>query len=100
MSKKLMILGGGESGVGAAILAAQNGYDVFVSDGGPLRKNINRSTRRQGIEFEEGNHTVERILDADEVMKSPGIPEKTIFGKEDQDEGNPGDQRDRTGISL
>src|SRR5690348_13780422 len=76
MSKRMVILGGGESGVGAALLAKQKGYEVFVSDGGPLNEAYRLDLQRNGIDFEEGRHTGERILQADEVMKSPGIPEK------------------------
>src|SRR5450432_183734 len=76
MNKRMVILGGGESGVGAALLASQKGYDVFVSDGGPLQDNYRLDLQRNGIGFEEGGHTGDRILLADEVMKSPGIPEK------------------------
>jgi UDP-N-acetylmuramoylalanine--D-glutamate ligase len=76
MNKRMVILGGGESGVGAALLASQKGYEVFVSDGGPLKDNYRQDLQRNGIGFEEGGHTDERILQADEVMKSPGIPDK------------------------
>jgi UDP-N-acetylmuramoylalanine--D-glutamate ligase len=76
MSKRIVILGGGESGVGAAILAAQRGYDVFVSDGGPLREAYRDTLTEHGIAFEEKGHSDTRILEADEVMKSPGIPDK------------------------
>ena len=76
MKHRLVILGGGESGVGAALLAKKEGYDVFVSDGGPLKQAYKQELFDNGIEFEEGFHTVEKILTADEVMKSPGIPEK------------------------
>ncbi len=72
----MVILGGGESGVGAALLAAQKGYDVFVSDGGPLKGNYREDLQRNGIGFEEGAHTGEKIMRAEEVVKSPGIPEK------------------------
>lgn len=76
MGKKIIILGGGESGVGAAILAKQQGYDVFLSDGGKLKDIYRNELITAGIEFEEGLHSVDRILTADEVVKSPGIPEK------------------------
>ncbi|KAF0242382.1 MAG: UDP-N-acetylmuramoylalanine--D-glutamate, partial [Chitinophagaceae bacterium] len=76
MAKKIIILGGGESGVGAAILAKQQGYDVFLSDGGKLKEIYKKELQLGEIEFEEGSHSVERILAADEVVKSPGIPEK------------------------
>jgi UDP-N-acetylmuramoylalanine--D-glutamate ligase len=79
--KRLVILGGGESGVGAAVLAKQQGYDVFVSDGGPIKENYKGELIIQQINFEEGTHTEEKILNADEVMKSPGIPEKNELVK-------------------
>lgn len=82
MSKRLVILGGGESGVGAALLAVQQGYEVFVSDGSPLKDNYRQDLQHHGIDFEEGGHTVEKILNADEVMKSPGIPEKNELVKQ------------------
>ncbi|MES1219482.1 MAG: Mur ligase family protein, partial [Bacteroidota bacterium] len=81
MGKRFVILGGGESGVGAALLAKQKGYDVFVSDAGSLKENYRNELRTAGIDFEEGNHDEERILGADEVMKSPGIPEKNEMVK-------------------
>ncbi len=74
---KIIILGAGESGVGAAILAAKEGYLVFVSDAGKIAEKYKSVLAEKGIEFEEGKHSEERILDADEVMKSPGIPEKS-----------------------
>ncbi|MCH5714716.1 hypothetical protein [Niabella hibiscisoli] len=77
MAKKLVILGGGESGVGAAVLAKQKGYEVLVSDGGSLKEVYRTELDAAGIEWEQGAHSVARILEADEVMKSPGIPEKT-----------------------
>jgi UDP-N-acetylmuramoylalanine--D-glutamate ligase len=74
---KLIILGAGESGVGAAILAAKEGYMVFVSDAGKIAEKYKSLLVEKGIEFEEGKHSEEKILDADEVMKSPGIPDKS-----------------------
>ena len=74
---KLIILGAGESGVGAAILAAREGYLVFVSDAGKIAEKYRSVLFEKGIEFEEGKHSEEKILDADEVMKSPGIPDKS-----------------------
>lgn len=74
--KKLIVLGGGESGVGAAVLAKRKGYDVFLSDGGKLKDIYRKELAEEGIEFEEGGHTEARILSADEIMKSPGIPHK------------------------
>lgn len=77
MSKKLIVLGAGESGVGAAILASKEGYSVFVSDSGNMADKYRTVLTDKGIEFEEGKHSEERILETDEVMKSPGIPEKS-----------------------
>jgi UDP-N-acetylmuramoylalanine--D-glutamate ligase len=76
LAKKLVILGAGESGIGTALLAKQKGYNVFVSDAGAIKPNFQKELETQQIEFESGSHSVERILEADEVMKSPGIPEK------------------------
>ena len=73
---KLIILGAGESGVGAAILAAREGYLVFVSDAGSIAEKYKSVLKEKGIEFEERKHSEERIFEADEVMKSPGIPDK------------------------
>ena len=73
MAKKLVILGAGESGVGTALLAKQKGYDVFVSDASTIQPNFQKELELHQIEFEFGAHSVERILAADEVMKSPGI---------------------------
>lgn len=75
MSKKTVILGGGESGVGAAILAKRTGSDVWLSDSGLLKDNHRKELQEHGIQFEEKQHTEEKILAADEVIKSPGIPE-------------------------
>ncbi|HXB30910.1 MAG TPA: UDP-N-acetylmuramoyl-L-alanine--D-glutamate ligase [Puia sp.] len=74
---KLVILGAGESGVGAAILAVKEGYQVFVSDAGLILEKYKSILAEKEIEYEEGKHSEERILEADEVMKSPGIPEKS-----------------------
>ncbi|MBX3254634.1 MAG: UDP-N-acetylmuramoyl-L-alanine--D-glutamate ligase [Chitinophagaceae bacterium] len=76
MAKRLVILGAAESGVGAAILARKEGYDVFVSDAGNIADRYKNDLLRFDIAFEEGKHSEEKILDADEVVKSPGIPEK------------------------
>jgi UDP-N-acetylmuramoylalanine--D-glutamate ligase len=81
MSKRFVILGGGESGVGAALLAKKQGYDVFLSDGSSLKTAYRNELQNAGIDFEEGMHTDEKILNADEVMKSPGIPEKAAMVK-------------------
>lgn len=71
---RLVVLGGGESGVGAAILAKAKGMDVFLSDAGTLAPHYADELRRRGIPFEEGGHTPALILNATEVVKSPGIP--------------------------
>ena len=89
MAKKLVILGAGESGVGTALLAKQKGYAVFVSDGGAIKANFQKELEEASIEFESGSHTVERILAADEVMKSPGIPEKNEMVKAIRAKGIP-----------
>jgi UDP-N-acetylmuramoylalanine--D-glutamate ligase len=81
MRKTFVILGGGESGVGAALLAQQQGYDVFLSDGGSLKVEYRNDLVAAGIAFEEGRHTEDLILKADEVMKSPGIPDKAPIVK-------------------
>lgn len=75
MQKRVVILGAGESGVGAALLAKRMGYEVFVSDGSSLKENYRNELLQAKIAFEEGEHTMARILQADEVIKSPGIPE-------------------------
>ena len=72
---KLVILGAAESGVGAAILAQQKGYEVFVSDKGVIQPHYKAMLDAHGIGWEEGQHTTERILAATEVVKSPGIPD-------------------------
>ena len=89
MAKKLVILGAGESGVGTALLAKQKGYAVFVSDGGAIKANFQKELEEASIEFESGSHNVERILAADEVMKSPGIPEKNEMVKAIRAKGIP-----------
>ncbi|MFN3916900.1 MAG: UDP-N-acetylmuramoyl-L-alanine--D-glutamate ligase [Flavobacteriales bacterium] len=76
MNKNLVILGAGESGTGAAILAKQRGYAVFVSDKGIIKDKYKKELNEAGIEWEEGMHTEERVLNASEVIKSPGIPDK------------------------
>lgn len=73
--KKLVVLGGGESGVGTAVLGKQKGYAVFVSDKGKIKEEYKSILLENAIEFESELHSLERILDADIVMKSPGIPD-------------------------
>lgn len=73
--KKVAVLGGGESGVGSAVLAKVKGFEVFLSDSGKISEKFSKELIKWDIPFEEGGHTYERILDADIVIKSPGIPE-------------------------
>ncbi|MDB5211273.1 MAG: murD [Sediminibacterium sp.] len=89
MKHRLVILGAGESGVGAALLGKKEGYEVFVSDGGMIKENYKQELFDNRIEFEEGQHTTEKILSANEVMKSPGIPEKNEMVKEIRKKGIP-----------
>jgi UDP-N-acetylmuramoylalanine--D-glutamate ligase len=89
LAKKLVILGAGESGVGTALLAKQKGYDVFVSDASAIKPIFQKELEENQIEFESGSHNVERILLADEVMKSPGIPEKNELVKAIRAKGIP-----------
>lgn len=79
--KHIVILGAGESGVGAAILAQKLGAQVFVSDFGSVKDSFREELSEYALEFEEGQHSFERILEADLVIKSPGIPEKAAIVK-------------------
>ncbi|MFM7768341.1 MAG: UDP-N-acetylmuramoyl-L-alanine--D-glutamate ligase [Bacteroidota bacterium] len=72
---KMVILGAGESGLGSAVLALKKGYDVFVSDSGPIREAYKDEFIRRGIPFEEGTHSMNLLMDAAEIIKSPGIPD-------------------------
>ena len=74
--KYIVVLGAGESGTGAALLAQKEGYDVFVSDFGPISDQYKKDLEQAGISFEENKHTEDKILNATEVIKSPGIPDK------------------------
>ncbi|TYQ00412.1 UDP-N-acetylmuramoylalanine--D-glutamate ligase [Tenacibaculum adriaticum] len=74
--KRLVILGGGESGIGTAILGKQKGYEVFVSDKGNIAEKYKKVLIQKRIDFEENQHTENKIFNADVVMKSPGIPDK------------------------
>ncbi|WP_445455579.1 UDP-N-acetylmuramoyl-L-alanine--D-glutamate ligase [Flavobacterium sp. HNIBRBA15423] len=78
---KLVVLGGGESGVGTAILGKKKGYDVFVSDFGKIKENYKEVLTINGIAWEDEKHTESLLLDADIVMKSPGIPENAPIVK-------------------
>jgi UDP-N-acetylmuramoylalanine--D-glutamate ligase len=73
--KRIVILGAGESGAGAAVLAKKEGFDVFVSDMSLIKDNYKKLMDDHHVEWEEGHHTEEKILNADEIIKSPGIPE-------------------------
>ena len=73
--QRIVVLGGGESGVGSAVLAKVKGFDVFLSDSGKIGASFKETLERYNIEYEEGGHTQAKILNADEVIKSPGIPE-------------------------
>jgi UDP-N-acetylmuramoylalanine--D-glutamate ligase len=77
VGKRIVILGSGESGVGSAILAKEKGFDVFVSDRSLIKEKYKSQLIKENILFEEGTHTEEKILNAAEVIKSPGIPDKT-----------------------
>ena len=76
MSKRAVILGAAESGVGAAILARKQGFDVFVSDLGSITEKYKRELTERQFDFEEGGHSEEKIINADLIIKSPGIPDK------------------------
>ena len=89
MSKRAVILGAAESGVGAAILALKQGFDVFVSDKGTIKDKYRDELIARQIEFEEGNHSEEKILNADVVIKSPGIPDKAPLIKKLKEQGTP-----------
>ena len=75
MKKRIVILGAGESGTGAAVLAVKKGYEVFVSDFGKIKENYKNVLSQFEIKSEEGKHTEGLILNANEVIKSPGIPD-------------------------
>jgi len=76
MKQKMVILGGGESGTGAAVLAMQQGFDVFVSDNSKIKDKYKKILDEHKVAWEEEQHTESRILAADEIVKSPGIPDK------------------------
>jgi UDP-N-acetylmuramoylalanine--D-glutamate ligase len=87
--KKIVILGAGESGVGAALLAKQKGFDVFVSDKSDIKENFKKELENAQIPYESGQHTEGVILAADEIIKSPGIPDKAPLIKEAKAKGIP-----------
>ncbi|WP_417371326.1 UDP-N-acetylmuramoyl-L-alanine--D-glutamate ligase [Gelidibacter japonicus] len=85
--KRLVILGGGESGVGTALLGKAKGYEVFLSDKGKIKEKYKEVLIHNEIEFEDEQHTESKILDADIVMKSPGIPDKVALVKQIREKG-------------
>lgn len=85
--KRLVVLGGGESGVGTAILGKKENFDVFLSDRGSIKDKYKAMLDEHGIAYEEGKHTEELILNADVVMKSPGIPKKAELIQKLQEKG-------------
>ncbi len=87
MKQRLVILGGGESGVGTAILGKKKEFEVFVSDFGKIKDKYKQVLINNGIEWEEDGHSEEKILSADVVMKSPGIPDKTPIIKKLNEKG-------------
>lgn len=89
ITSKIVILGGGESGTGAAILAKRKGFEVFLSDSGMLKDIYQKMLNDEGIEWEHGQHSEDRILSAAEVIKSPGIPEKAPLIKKLRTQGTP-----------
>jgi UDP-N-acetylmuramoylalanine--D-glutamate ligase len=89
MSKRLVILGAGESGAGAAVLAKRKGYDVFVSDFGKIKDKYRELLAANNIAFEEGTHTYDLILNATEVVRSPGIPDKVEVMKKIREKNIP-----------
>lgn len=86
---RLVVLGGGESGVGTAILGKKEGFEVFVSDKGMVKEEYRKVLEYFGIDWEEGQHTEEKILNADLVMKSPGIPDTVPLAVKLRDAGVP-----------
>ncbi|MEO6187187.1 MAG: Mur ligase family protein, partial [Ginsengibacter sp.] len=89
MKKRIVILGAGESGVGAALLAKLHGYEVFVSDRSKIRKIYKEELVQSNISFEEEKHTERKIFEANEVVKSPGIPEKDALVMKIREKGIP-----------
>ncbi|MFI3320355.1 MAG: UDP-N-acetylmuramoyl-L-alanine--D-glutamate ligase [Rikenellaceae bacterium] len=87
--RRVVVLGGGISGYGSALLAQREGFDTFLSDRGTIAPRYREELERHGIQFEEGKHTEELILSADEVVKSPGIPDKAPIIKELREAGIP-----------
>ena len=93
--KRIVILGAGESGAGAAVLAKAKGFDVFVSDMSAIKDKYKKLLNDHNIEWEEGQHTEEKILNADEIIKSPGIPKEAPMVKKTYRTGHTHHQRNR-----
>ena len=89
MSKRIVVLGAAESGVGAAVLAIKKGFDVFVSDMSEIKPNYKQMLEDYGLKWEEGRHTESLILNADEIIKSPGIPDTAPMIKKIREAGIP-----------
>lgn len=89
MNEQIVILGAGESGVGAAVLAQKQGFKVFVSDGGAIQDHYKRMLQEYAIEFEEQQHSMARILQATELIKSPGIPDTAPVVEQAMEKGIP-----------
>ncbi len=87
--KRIVVLGGGISGYGSAVLARKEGFDVFLSDAGRIADRYKAVLDKWGVPYEEGGHSEERIFAADEVIKSPGIPEKAPIVKALRERGIP-----------
>jgi len=89
MAKKIVVLGAAESGIGAAVLAQKEGFDIFVSDFGKIKPEYKEMLEKYHIAWEEGMHTESIVLAADEIIKSPGIPEKAPIIKKLRELGTP-----------
>jgi len=89
MAKKIVVLGAAESGIGAAVLAQKEGFDIFVSDFGKIKPEYKEMLEKYHIAWEEGAHTESIVLAADEIIKSPGIPEKAPIIKKLRELGTP-----------
>jgi UDP-N-acetylmuramoylalanine--D-glutamate ligase len=89
MSQRIVILGAGESGTGAALLANVKGFNVFVSDHGQIKEKYKTELRHQAIEFEEGGHSADKVMGADLVVKSPGIPDNAEIMRKIHNAGIP-----------
>jgi UDP-N-acetylmuramoylalanine--D-glutamate ligase len=87
MNRRIVILGAGESGAGSAVLAKKHGFDVFVSDKGQIKDQYKEILDKNDIKWEEGNHSEQIILSADEIIKSPGIPESAPIIKMIREKG-------------